>query len=46
LRQAGFTDATADSNMRQLTTQNGKRPIDVAQVIQGLPPAGEEGRRR
>jgi len=45
LRQAGFTDATADSNMRQLATQNGKRPIEVAQVIQGLPPTGEEGRR-
>jgi hypothetical protein len=45
LRQAGFTDATADSNMRQLATRNGKRPIEVAQVIQGLPPTGEDGRR-
>jgi hypothetical protein len=45
LRQAGFTNATSDSNMRHLATQNGKRPIDVAQVIQGLPPIGEEGRR-
>jgi hypothetical protein len=31
--------------MRQLATQNGKRPIEVAQVIQGLSPTGEEGRR-
>jgi hypothetical protein len=45
LRQAGFTAATAESNMRQLATQNGKRPIEVAQIIQGLPPTGEEGRR-
>jgi hypothetical protein len=45
LRQAGFTAATAESNMRQLATQNGKRPIEVAQIIQGLPPSGEEGRR-
>jgi hypothetical protein len=45
LRQAGFTAATAESNMRQLATQNGKRPIEVSQIIQGLPPTGEEGRR-
>ena len=45
LRQAGFTAATAESNMRQLATQNGRRPIEVAQIIQGLPPTGEEGRR-
>ena len=45
LRQAGFTDATAESNMRQLATENGRRPIEVAQIIQGLPPTGEEGRR-
>lgn len=45
LRQAGFTDAAADSNMRQLATQYGRRPIEVAQVIQGLPTTGEAGRR-
>jgi hypothetical protein len=45
LRQAGFTGATAESNMRQLATENGKRPIEVAQIIQGLPPTGEEDRR-
>jgi hypothetical protein len=45
LRRAGFTAATAESNMRQLATQNGRRPIEVAQIIQGLPPTGEEGRR-
>jgi hypothetical protein len=45
LRQAGFTAATAESNMRQLATQVGRRPIEVAQIIQGLPPTGEEGRR-
>jgi hypothetical protein len=45
LRQAGFTAATAESNMRQLASQNGKRPIEVAEIIQGLPPTGEEGRR-
>jgi hypothetical protein len=45
LRQAGFTSATAESNMRQLATENGRRPIEVAQIIQGLPPADEEGRR-
>lgn len=45
LRQAGFTAATAGSNMRQVATQHGKRPIEVAQIIQGLPPTGEEGRR-
>jgi hypothetical protein len=45
LRQAGFNAVTVDSNMRQLAAQNGKRPIEVAQVIQGLPPTGEEGRR-
>lgn len=44
LRQAGFTDATAESNMREVATKLGKRPIEVAQVIQGLPPTGEEGR--
>jgi hypothetical protein len=45
LRQAGFTAATAESNMRQVATQNGRRPIEVAQIIQGLPPTGDEGRR-
>jgi hypothetical protein len=45
LRQAGFTAATAESNMWQLATQVGRRPIEVAQIIQGLPPTGEEGRR-
>jgi Domain of unknown function (DUF4405) len=45
LRQAGFTDATPDSNMRQLATANGKRPIEVAQIIQGLPPGAQEGHR-
>ncbi len=45
LRQAGFTAATVESNMRQLATENGRRPIEVAKIIQGLPPTGEEGRR-
>jgi hypothetical protein len=45
LRQAGFPDATAESNMRQLATANGRRPIEVAQIIRGEAPTGEEGRR-
>jgi hypothetical protein len=45
LREAGFTAATAESNMRQLATQNGRRPIEVAKIIRGLLPTGEEGRR-
>ncbi len=45
LAQAGFTGATAESNMRELATKHGRRPIEVAQIIQGLPPTGEEGRR-
>jgi hypothetical protein len=45
LHQAGFTDATAGSNMRQLAAQYGRRPIEAAQVIQGLPPTGEGGER-
>jgi hypothetical protein len=45
LRQAGFPDAAAESNMRQLATANGRRPIEVAQVIRGERPTGEEGRR-
>jgi hypothetical protein len=45
LRQAGFADATAGSNLRQLATANGRRPIDVVQVIRGEAPTGEEGQR-
>lgn len=45
LHQAGFPDAVAESNMRQLATANGRRPIEVAQVIRGETPTGEEGRR-
>jgi hypothetical protein len=45
LARAGFTGATAESNMKELATRNGRRPNEVAQIIQGLPPTGEEGRR-
>jgi hypothetical protein len=45
LEQAGFHGATAGSNMRELATKNGRRPIEVAEIVQGLPPTGEEGRR-
>ena len=45
LHQAGFPDAAAESNMRQLATANGRRPIEVAQIVRGEAPTGEEGRR-
>ena len=45
LEQAGLPGATAESNMRELAQKNGRRPIEVAQIIQGLPVTGEEGRR-
>lgn len=45
LSQAGFQDATAESNMRELAVRYARRPIEVAQIIQGLPPTGEEDRR-
>jgi hypothetical protein len=45
LRQAGFTGATAGSNLRQLAADNGRRPIEVAQAIQGRLPTVEEGHR-
>jgi hypothetical protein len=45
LAQAGFQGATAESNMRELATKHGRRPIEVAQIIRGLPPTGEEDRR-
>ena len=31
--------------MRQLATANGRRPIEVAQIVRGEAPTGEEGRR-
>lgn len=34
LRQGGFANATAESNLRQQATQNGRRPIEIAQVVQ------------
>jgi hypothetical protein len=35
LRQAGIDDAAADSNVRELATTHGRRPFEVAQIIQG-----------
>jgi hypothetical protein len=45
LRRAGFQSASAESNMRQLATVHGRRPIEVAQIVRGETPGGEEGRR-
>ena len=45
LHGGGFPDANGESNMRQLATANGRRPIEVAQIIRGETPTGEEGRR-